>query len=230
MTELIISLETENLQKTSKLVDCIGKSGIYYKVGLPLFVKEGPAIITFLHAKEKKVFLDLKFFDIPTVVERVLMAAGELGVFMVNFHALAGEETLKKIALVKKKFNKTKFIGVTLLTSFSEGELREEKFLSKDETLLDRVLFLSQKVHDAGLDGVVASVQETQAIKKRCGKDFTVVTPGIRLKLATDDQKRVATVKDAVKQGSDFIVVGRPITEAPDPQKSTQEFLKELRK
>ncbi len=229
MTELIISLETENTQKTVALIERIGKRGLYYKVGLPLFVKEGPAIVDFLHKKGKKVFLDLKFFDIPTVVERALIAACELGVFMVNFHALAGEETLKKIALVKKKYNQTKFIGVTLLTSFSEAELREEKLLNKGESLLDRVLLLSQRVCDAGLDGVVASVREAAAIKKKCGKNFIVVTPGIRLKQVSDDQKRVATVHDAIKQGSDFIVVGRPITEASDSQKATQDFLKYLK-
>src|SRR3989338_4858057 len=230
MTELIISLETENKPKTSELVDSVGPSGIYYKVGLPLFVREGPAIVDFLHQRKKRVFLDLKFFDIPTVVERALRAACELGVFMVNFHALAGEETLKKIELIKKKYNKTKFIGVTLLTSFGESQLREEKLLNKDETLLDRVLFLSQKVCDAGLDGVVASAHEAEAIKKKCGTDFIIVTPGIRLASTSDDQKRVASVQDAVKLGSDFIVVGRPITESPNPKKSAQEFLKELKK
>jgi len=226
MTELIISLETENKKKTAELIDSIGEKGLYYKVGLPLFVKEGPAIVEFLHKKEKKVFLDLKFFDIPSIVERALISACELGVFMVNFHALAGEETLRRVALLKKKFSKTKFIGVTLLTSFSQAQLRGEKLLGSDESLLDRVLLLSRKVRDAGLDGVVASVQETGNIKKECGKSFIVVTPGIRLEPVSDDHKRVATVQDALKQGSDFIVVGRPITEASNPKKAAQDFLR----
>src|SRR3989338_2632971 len=146
MTELIISLETENKKKTAELIDSIGEKGLYYKVGLPLFVKEGPAIVEFLHKREKKVFLDLKFFDIPSIVERALISACELGIFMVNFHALAGEETLRRVALLKKRFNKTKFICVTLLTSFSQAQLRGEKLLGSDESLLDRVLLLSRKV------------------------------------------------------------------------------------
>ena len=230
MSDLIVSLETENFQSTKSLVQELGKEVLYYKVGLPLFVKEGPPLLEFLHKEEKKVFLDLKFYDIPSVTKRAVVEACSLGVFMLNVHALGGETFLQEVVLGREKFPNTKLIGVTLLTSYSENELKREKLLNEHETVTERVIELAQKVKKAGLDGVVASAIEAREIKKKCGHDFLVVTPGIRLSAdsAQHDQKRWTTVEEALASGSDYLVVGRPILEASDRKKATQLFLAKI--
>ncbi len=231
MSDLIVSLETENFQSTEALVEELGKDILYYKVGLPLFVKEGPPLLEFLHKKGKKVFLDLKVYDIPSVTRRAVEQASRLGVFMVNVHALGGDAFLKEIALAKKKFSHTKLIGVTLLTSYSENELKREKLLLEHETVTERVVELAHKVKKAGLDGVVASAIEAKEIKKKCGQEFLVVTPGIRLSEGSEqhDQKRWTTVEEAIASGSDYLVVGRPILDAPNRKKAALEFLSKMK-
>ncbi|MBI2608243.1 MAG: orotidine-5'-phosphate decarboxylase [Deltaproteobacteria bacterium] len=230
MSNLIVSLETHSLNETQKLVDTLGQEVSYYKVGLPLFVKEGEVILNFLHTLNKKVFLDLKFYDIPSVTKRAVESACDKGVFMVNVHALSGEKTLREVASLKNKYPETQFIGVTLLTSYSEVELHEEGLLQPHETVEKRVLKLAQKVKDSGLHGVVASVYETKKIKEKCGHQFLVITPGVRLdKNKTDDQSRVAPVSEALSAGADYLVVGRPICHAKDPKVAVQSFLEALR-
>ncbi|MBI2026356.1 MAG: orotidine-5'-phosphate decarboxylase [Deltaproteobacteria bacterium] len=220
MTKLIISLETKDFKETRKFVREIGGLGTYYKVGLPLFVKEGPPVVKWLKDQGKQVFLDLKFFDIPTVTIRSLEAGCELGVFMINFHTVLSSKNLDEIAKLKKCYPKVLFIGVTLLTSFSQSDLIEEGFGKWGESLEERVVQYSERVRKAGLDGVVCSAWEVPSIKKVCGKDFITVTPGIRLDSGTpSDQSRVTTVKKACELGADYLVIGRPIHEA-SPKKA----------
>ena len=239
MSELIISLETKDFKETKKFVNEIGKLGTFYKVGLPLYVKEGPKIVEWLNKNGKRVFLDLKFFDIPTVTNRSLAAGCELGVSMINFHTLLSSKNFIHIAQLKRHYPKVVFIGVTLLTSFSEEELSGEGFLRKGESLEDKVLQYSKRVKDAGLDGVVCSAWEVPHIKKTCGKNFITVTPGIRLSvieseqwecgnLSFDDQSRVATVSKACELGSDYLVIGRPIYEASNKMALVKKILSML--
>jgi len=234
---LIVALDLETFDEARKLVDDLGDSVDIFKVGSQIFTAYGPFIIRYLQSKGKKVFLDLKFHDIPNTVASAVASAVGLSVspnkdtgfaplFMLTVHTAGGKEMMQ--AAVKAVHEKAKIlkvqrpliVGVTVLTS-----------TTKDEGTQELVLLRAQMAKEAGLDGVVASVEETAAIRKELGKDFLIVTPGIRPADASlNDQKRVATPKAAILQGSNFLVVGRPIIQDSSPRAAAQKILEEIKK
>ncbi len=203
---LMVALDVENKTQALEVAASLGKDVGWLKVGLRLFVAEGPALISQLKTKHK-IFLDLKFHDIPNTVGQAIESAGQLGVQMVNVHAGGGEAMLRSAANAAAKFPDMKLIAVTVLTSDT---------MPKEQALA--VAIERAKLAKAcGLAGVVCSVFEVAAIKEACGTDFITVTPGIRWgDQDTQDQQRVADPKMAIAEGSDYLVVGRPILHAPD--------------
>jgi orotidine-5'-phosphate decarboxylase len=199
MKKTILALDVYDFKKAQDLVKKTSKYIDIYKVGTMLFLQSGREIIKMIKDNGKEVFLDLKFHDIPTTVKRSVESTRELGVFSLTVHSIGGEEMLKAASSVE---NRPKIWAVTVLTS---------QIVTSEE-----VLRRAKLTKSCGIDGVIASPLEISIIKKGCGTDFNVVTPGIRLLKVEDDQKRVATPEFAVKAGADFIVVGRPIIEAQD--------------
>ena len=187
------------------------------KVGKELFVAAGPAIVEKLHAAGFEVFLDLKFHDIPNTVAGAVRSAARLGVWMVNVHASGGEAMMRAAREAAAGFAKRPLvIGVTILTSLSTAELEPIGFRGTSEEMVERLALLAQA---AGLDGVVCSAQEAPRLRRTCGAAFKLVTPGIRLPDAKkDDQSRVVTPVEAARLGADYLVIGRPITQSPDPR------------
>lgn len=229
---LIVALDVDTKEKAVKLVKKLRADVGVFKIGSELFTSCGPSIVEEVQKSGSKVFLDLKFHDIPNTVAKSAVAAARLGVFMFNVHALGGLEMMKRCAEIvreeakKLKIEPPKVIAVTVLTSMDENNLKKTGVSDNMET---QVLRLAKLAKDAGLDGVVASHAEVKLIRKNLGKDFLIVTPGVRPSWAVaDDQKRIATPKEAIDNGADFIVVGRPIIEAPDPVKAAKKVLKEI--
>jgi orotidine-5'-phosphate decarboxylase len=220
--KLILALDLSHSRSALEIVDRLGDNVNIYKIGLELFTSEGPKIISELHKRKKKVFLDLKFHDIPNTVKKAAIAATRMGIFMFNIHASGGFEMMKtcsesvKELCYKENLFVPKIIGVTVLTSLSNDVLKNE--LCIHHGVKSHVKHLSALAKRAGLDGVVASVSEISIIKEHCGRDFLVVTPGIRPSWSPpDDQRRTATPKEALKEGADFIVIGRAILRQDDP-------------
>jgi orotidine-5'-phosphate decarboxylase len=229
--QLLVALDvpsgTEALALADRLKDIAGG----FKVGLRLFTTEGPDFVRTLARANTRVFLDLKFHDIPNTVATAVSAATSLGVWMVNVHAAGG---LRMMQAARDAAHETAaaegktpplVIAVTVLTSLNEAMLRET---GVQGSVLDQVLRLAELTQAAGLDGVVASPQETQLIRQRCGPDFAIVTPGIRGAAAPatgkDDQERTMGPADAIAAGSSYIVVGRPIIAAPNARKAAAEI------
>ena len=198
-----------------RIGDCVG----WFKVGLRLFVAEGPDLVRTLRHTHR-VFLDLKFHDIPNTVAEAIVSAGNLGVHMTNVHAGGGLDMMRVAARSATAFPQMKLIAVTVLTSSSmESEPAHREAVK--QAIMAR---------HAGLDGVVCSVHEVTDIKKACGTDFLAVTPGIRWGgQADNDQKRIANPCMAMQQGANYIVVGRPIIRAPDPRAAAMEALAMMR-
>lgn len=221
--KLIFALDTSSKKKFISLIDRTKDMVDFYKVGLTAFTALGNESLKILHRRKKKIFLDLKFFDIPNTMAKASLPLIEQGVDIIDFHLLAGEEQLKstvseiKSFIREKEVKKPLLVGVTVLTSFS----------GKDR-IRSLVLNLAAVAKNSGLDGVVSSGREAAAIRRRFGKKFVIISPGIRLKPGTDDQKRVVRPKD-VRKDADFIVVGRPIYTAKDPRKAIASILEELR-
>ncbi|MEW5758850.1 MAG: orotidine-5'-phosphate decarboxylase [Candidatus Omnitrophota bacterium] len=217
--ELIVALDVDSFDKAKKIVNQLCPNVKIFKVGLQLFTIAGPKIIDYINRKEAKVFLDLKLFDIPNTVANAVEAACALKVKMLTLHIAGGQDMLLAAIKAIKPLPLTYrplLIGVTVLTSQKAAKTK--------------VLSLAKQAKTVGLDGVVCSVKETQVLKNKLGKNFIVVNPGIRPKdTKTNDQKRVATPKDAVNAGSDFIVVGRPILEAKNPSLAAQKILDEIK-
>lgn len=186
------------------------------KVGKELFTVGGPALVETLVQRGFDVFLDLKFHDIPNTVARACKAAASLGVWMVNVHALGGRSMLEAArAAIAPGPAGPRLIAVTVLTSMAEADLREVGITSSP---IEAALRLASLAASCGLDGVVCSAHEAAAIRDRCGEDFLRVTPGIRLpEDASGDQKRIMTPRLALESGASYLVVGRPVTRAPDP-------------
>ncbi len=188
------------------------------KVGSILFTKYGPKLIDQLHHLGFSVFLDLKFNDIPNTVAGAIAAACELGVWMVNLHLLNSQAVLMAAKeIVLKSTHQPLLIGVTILTSIVETDLKELGF---NQSLSEMVIALAKKAKLAELDGVVCSALEVSSIRHEIKQDFCLVTPGIRLQQNQDDQKRVVTPLDAIKAGSNYLVIGRPITLSDNPQQT----------
>jgi orotidine-5'-phosphate decarboxylase len=225
--KLIIALDVSDAQKALEIVEMLGDYADIFKVGFELFVSSGPKIVDDIHKKGKRVFLDLKFHDIPNTVSKAAVAASRLGVYMFNLHASGGIDMMKRCrdtvsdVCLKEGLAKPKVIGVTVLTSIGGDILKKE--MGIQHGIKTHVRHLASLAHEAGLDGVVASPQEITMIKEHCGKDFLVVTPGIRTSWTPpDDQMRTATPKDALKSGADYIVMGRGILKQEDPVRALE--------
>jgi orotidine-5'-phosphate decarboxylase len=227
MSELIVALDLPDAETALGLVDRLGDDVTWYKVGMQLFTCCGPALVGELKARDKHVFLDLKYHDIPHTVARAAESAAKLGVDMITLHASGGSAMLAG-AREALGTDGPKLVGVTLLTSFTAADV-EEVWDKQLRSLREEVARLAAVAADAGLDGVVASALEVEALKRRHGPEFIVVTPGIRPEGSlTGDQVRTATPGDAVRAGSDFLVVGRPIHAADTPEKVVDALLKEM--
>lgn len=230
---VIVALDTPDIIIATKLVQSLKGDIKVFKIGSELFTSCGPEIVRVVQDSGAKVFLDLKFFDIPNTVANVAQVACHLGVFMFNVHALGGAKMMKVTAeavrgeAARRGLAKPIILAVTILTSMSEKELSED--LSIGKALEDEVLHLAKIAKDAGLDGAVASAREARVLKDKIGKDFLVVTPGIRPRWsAAGDQHRIVTPRDAFDAGADYIVIGRPITADPDPRKAAEKIMEEL--
>lgn len=213
--KLMIALDVASAQEALNMRDLLQDRVAWFKVGLRLFVAEGPELIREL-LKTHKVFLDLKFHDIPNTVAQAIHSAGQLGVQLVNIHASGGSDMLKKAKKAANCYPNMRLIAVTVLTSSN---------LSEDEAK-KQVLMYAQKTLEAGLDGIVCSVHEVKAVKKQCGSQFLTVTPGIRwLDTPLDDQQRVADPEYALRCGADYLVVGRPVLLAKNPKLAAEKVL-----
>jgi orotidine-5'-phosphate decarboxylase len=216
MATIIIALDVPTAAEALALVDLIGDDADFYKVGSPLFTEAGPAVVAELRDRGKRVFLDLKFHDIPHTVARAVEAAARLDVELVTLHA-SGGSAMMRAACEACGDDGPRLLGVTLLTSFSAADV-EEVWNKELRSLRDEVARLASLAHDAGLDGVVASALEAEAIKRKHGPGFLVVTPGIRPAGGLPgDQMRTATPAEAAEAGADYLVIGRPVFAAADP-------------
>jgi len=219
---IILALDVPGFDDAVEIIDRFHEQVEIFKVGSELFTASGPGIIEKVHAYGKKVFLDLKFHDIPTTVYKSALAAARLGVFMFNVHTLGGAammqqaaEAVREVSL-KENVNRPKVIGVTILTSMDQERMQSEMGISL--RMSAQVKHLASMAQRAGLDGVVASAEEAEEIRARFGRDFLIVTPGIRPAwAAADDQKRTLTPREAIKKGADYLVIGRAVLSQPDP-------------
>jgi orotidine-5'-phosphate decarboxylase len=215
-SRIIVALDFADARSALALADRVEPAACRLKVGKELFTRAGPQLVEQLAARGFDVFLDLKFHDIPNTVASACQAAAELGVWMLNVHALGGERMLLAAREgVGRATHQPLLIAVTILTSMDEHDLAG---VGLSGTAADNVLRLAALAHSCGLDGVVCSPRETAALRARLGADFLLVTPGIRpAGAASDDQRRVMTPLEAVGNGSSYLVIGRPVTCADDP-------------
>lgn len=215
-SRVIVALDVPASGEALAIASQLDPARCRLKVGKELFTSAGPVLIEKLMAAGFEIFLDLKFHDIPNTVAAACRAAARLGVWMVNVHALGGRNMLLAAReAVEGAARRPLLIGVTVLTSMSESDLREVGILATPMDLVGRLAMLAQ---DCGLDGVVCSAQEGPPLRRLVRADFRLVTPGIRpAGASSDDQQRIATPAQAVVGGADYLVIGRPITRAPDP-------------
>jgi orotidine-5'-phosphate decarboxylase len=237
-SSLIVALDFDSLSSAVKFAKQVADLVGMFKIGSQLFTASGPAGVREISALGPGVFLDLKFHDIPnTVAGAVLSCAAMTGVQLVNVHALGGTAMLHAAAQAVSAgqpmgADRPRLLAVTILTSMDQKAIREVGIGGPPKT---RVVKLATLAKSAGVDGVVASVQEARAIRKACGRDFLIVTPGVRPKekdaataAKADDQARTATPTEAIRAGADFVVVGRPILAAPDPRAAAQAIVDEI--
>ncbi len=228
---VIIALDFKNADQAKSFLTSFEGQSPYVKVGMELFYAEGPPFIKWLKEKNFRIFLDLKLHDIPTTVHKAMKVLGGLNIDMVNVHAAGGTHMMRaaKEGLLAAGAHHTKLIAVTQLTSTTEKVLNEE-LLIKNVDMKECVTHYAELAKKAGLDGVVCSVQEAMKIKDVCGKNFLAVTPGIRPSGSdTHDQARVATPREAALKGSDYMVIGRSITQSETPVTTYSEILNEWR-
>jgi orotidine-5'-phosphate decarboxylase len=233
--QLRIALDVESGARALQLASSLREVAGGFKIGSRLFTAEGPAVVRALADRGDRVFLDLKFHDIPTTVATAVAAATSLGVWMVNVHAAGGRRMMRAAKdaaeeTAARQHGKTPLvIAVTVLTSFSADTLAET---GVRRPVLEQVTTLAQLARAAGLDGVVASPHETRTIRECCGAEFTVVTPGVRGGGADtggkDDQERTMSPGEAIAAGASYLVVGRPIVGAPDPRAAAERIRSEI--
>jgi len=229
---LIFALDVEHFGEAQELVGLLkGHVGLF-KVGKQLFTHSGPKVIDMIRRKGERVFLDLKFHDIPNTVAKAGEEAAKLGSAIFTVHSMGGYEMMKRTVEssrnIAKQLNipKPLILAVTILTSMDEGILEEVGIKTPVDQQVVRLATLAKR---AGVSGVVASPREISLIRDHCGSNFLIVTPGVRpASAAKDDQKRILTPGEAVRAGADYIVVGRPIREADDPVKAADEIVEEI--
>ncbi len=237
-SSLIVALDFDSLSSALKFAKQVSDLVGMFKIGNQLFTAAGPAAVKEIAALGPGIFLDLKFHDIPnTVAGAVLSAAAMTGVQLVNVHALGGHAMMAAAvqaisAGVPMGADRPRLLAVTILTSMDQKAMRETGIGGPPK---NRVVKLARLAKEVGVDGVVASVQEARAIRKACGRDFLIVTPGVRPDnqenengAKHDDQARTATPTEAIKAGADYLVVGRPIIAAPDPRAAAQAVVDEI--
>lgn len=215
--KIIVALDFPSQNPALALADQLDPAKCRLKVGKELFTRSGPELVKSLQGRGFDVFLDLKFHDIPNTTSAAVAAAADLGVWMVNVHASGGEKMMVACRERLESFGADKplLIAVTVLTSMSDSDLAGIGITSSAEAHVSRLATLTK---NCGLDGVVCSAQEAPRLKAEQGADFQLITPGIRpLTADKGDQQRIMTPTDALKAGSDYLVIGRPITQAPDP-------------
>ena len=219
---IIIALDFANAKLANNFLDQIQGHACKLKVGLELFIAEGPGFVESLNARGHQVFLDLKLHDIPNTVASACKSAANLGVWLMTLHASGGSEMLVAAheAMAKTSYQ-TKLVAVTVLTSMDQQQLRN---IGIQHSAAQQVANLADVAKQSGMDGVVCSVHESQAVRERW-QQAMIVTPGIRMKNSkSDDQSRIATPEQARQAGSNYIVVGRPITQATDPVLALDEY------
>lgn len=232
---LIVPLDLNDLEKIRDIVRQLKGLVNFYKIGAIPFTYFGRDIVFFLKDEGHKVMLDLKYHDIPNTVARACEGALEMGVDFLTLHTSGGfsmlEEAVKATVLASdlKKIERPRLLGITVLTSIDEAYFKD-LFGDVKRSIKEQVIFLAQLARSAGLDGVVASPQEASLIRQALGKDFLIVTPGIRPQeyAVTDDQARTMTPKDAIKAGVDYMVIGRPIVKASNPREAAEKIIKEI--
>ncbi|MCM8758986.1 MAG: orotidine-5'-phosphate decarboxylase [Candidatus Omnitrophica bacterium] len=227
MAELIVSLDTDDRKSAENLIEKLGTLVEYYKIGPIPLLAFGTQFIEYLSKTGKKVFLDLKFFDIPNTVEMAVYNSCKLNISMLTVHILGGKKMLKAaISGRNKSDSNTKIIGVTILTSFSQEEIEEAGMQGEIDS---NILRLADIAFETGLDGIVCSAKELRLLRKKFPQSFLMVCPGIRPDgTSCDDQKRTSTVGQAIKDGADFLVVGRPIIESNNPGEVVRQIKKEI--
>ncbi len=228
MDKLLVALDVETGRIALDLASALEGVAGGFKIGSRLFTREGPELVRTLGASGARVFLDLKFHDIPNTVAQAIDAAVHTGAWMINVHASGGIPMMEAAARAGREAAQRLrqppplLIAVTVLTSIDEAALRDTGI---QRSLLDQVVALARMAQAAGLDGVVASPQETASIRKACGDQFTIVTPGIRgasAGIERNDQMRTMRPAEALQAGASYIVVGRPIIAAPDPRAAAE--------
>lgn len=224
---LIVALDVSSAADAQALVQRLGSAVSTYKIGSQLFTAEGPGVVRGLAASGKRVFLDLKFHDIPNTVAGGVRSAAALGAWMLTVHAAGGSAMLRAAVEAARQSPKPPLIvAVTVLTSLSDSDLQETGVTGRT---VDHALVLATLARNCGCDGIVASPREARIIRQNLGVGFVIVTPGIRPEgSATQDQARVNTPAEAVAAGADYLVVGRPITAAADPAAAARNIVKEI--
>ena len=229
---LIVALDVHSMTDVHTLIERLGDSVSYYKVGMELFYRVGTEVLTYLHDQKKSIFLDLKLHDIPNTVAEGLCSLINLHADMLNVHASGGYEMMRiSVERVHEQAAQDgipapKLIAVTILTSIDGDDWKEMGF---SQEIREQVIRFASLAKKAGMDGVVASPQEAAAIREACGSDFLIVTPGIRPAGADiNDQSRIATPSVALRNGATHLVVGRPIRAAKDPKAAAEAIIREM--
>ncbi len=227
MIELILSLDIDEEKKIKEIINITEKYVNWYKIGMIPFIKFGPSIIEYLKNKNKKIFLDLKFFDIPNTVASASKIVFEYNIDMFNIHLLSGEKVIESVLNEREKFkNKCSIIGVTLLTSFSDKDINQ---IGINKSLKEEIIFLANLAYKNKLNGIVCSANDLEFLRPMFPCPFIMVCPGIRIAEIPDDHQRVGSIKQSVSLGADFVVIGRPIINNPNPINIVQEIIQQLK-
>jgi orotidine-5'-phosphate decarboxylase len=223
--KIIVALDLPSVDTARKLISVLGEDVSWYKIGLQLFALGGPTFVQEVKASGAKIFLDLKFHDIPNTVRSAVESACSLRVDMLTIHLSGGSE-MCQAAVQGRGATPTQILGVTVLTSQTEATLSE---IGIQRSLTRQVLSLAAIAKTTGVTGLIASPLELEPLRNEFGKDFVIVTPGVRPAWSTaEDQKRFTTPAEALKLGADYLVIGRPITAAPDPKSAFSRIVSEL--